>query len=128
MEIKNLKIEMLHNIYDPEGSVYYTEGIIITFKERRWDRKIVIHDDEYSDSNVIGMKLFEFSAENVAFLRELLKKEIYKRLAKSFKEHADYYDPDISNVMEDISALRKLYDNLGYLRVCYPRWYEKEDD
>ena len=128
MEIKNLKIEPLHNIYDPESDVYYTEGIIITFKEQRWDRKIIIHNDEYSDSHVIGMKLFEFSTENVAFLRERLRKEIYKRLAKSFKEDADYYDPDISNVMEDISALRKLYDHLDYLRVCYPRWYEKEDD
>lgn len=128
MEIKNLKIELLHKIYDPEGDVYYTEGVIITFKERRWDRKIIIHDDEFSDSHVIGMKLYEFSAENVAFLRERLKKEIYKRLAKSFKEDVNFYDSDISNVMEDISALRKLYDHLDYLRVCYPRWYEKEDD
>ena len=128
MEIRNLKIEMLYRNYDPESPVYHTEGIIITFKERRWDRKIVIHDDEYSDSNVIGMKLYEFSAENVAFLKERLKKEIYKRLAKSFKEGADYYDPNIVNVMEDISALRKLYDHLEYLRVCYPRWYEKESD
>lgn len=127
MYVTNIKVELIHVNYDPESTEYYTEGISISFLEqKRWERKIIIHKDEYNDSDVIGMKLKDFSLDNISCLRKEIKKEIYKRISNSFLEDADYDDPDISNVTEDISALHTVYREMGYLtHLGYITWFEE---
>lgn len=128
MEIGNFKISMCRNNYDPEGDVgdCDTTGIkfefdYIYYKNKRSSEQvierrgeIIVHSDEYNNELVLGAKFWNFHWEDIQTLRKAIKKEIFTRLAESLSDNADKYDEDVFLVMEDIKALRKVYDKLSF--------------
>ena len=62
-------------------------------------------------------------------MRKAIKTEIYERLNNSFKEDVDYDSFDIIYAMDDIKALRTVYNELNYLHYLpHVSWLEEKGE
>ena len=131
MNITVIEFSMVRCNLDNEAPICDTTGINIRFVEdgrcRSYEHNIIIHSDEYENSDVIGMKLRCLTKDNIEQLRKAIKTEIYERLNNSFKEDVDYDSFDIIYAMDDIKALRTVYNELNYLHYLpHVSWLEEK--